>query len=460
MTERNIQAVDEEFQPTDEPVRINGRNPTATTTVSTEQRWTIPPLSQIGENPEALRDGLKGHFDANLPFEPNYYQGAALTESNDEGFNGAVMVPDGRVVFIPTVNFGSIGLYDPVSDTYQQGPGVNGGEFNRAALARRLNNEYRALTNFSLPAPIEGGPRFRRERIVGYLIARKAVADLGLLAIPLIPVYIYEAATEGIWMKVDAFLASGPLVQGAVLIVASTVVYLLSRIDPSEWRDLYLASVRAGSRNAVRTLLLARGLPILAIVAAVLLGTAFGLPAWIIAAAALATGLVVRGLGKLWKRLTYRARQIDVESTLPNVDVMVDHITTPDGDRITVARVHTHWLAWPREDVLRDQIIRDIEAYFEDGSPEDSLPSLYYDHLQEVGRVDAEEVVESTRAEARSELEALVQPSSAPREVVEDRLYGAYPDRIVDSVLRDSQRVGRISEGDDAYYWHDHHAAD
>jgi hypothetical protein len=325
-----------------------------------------------------------------------------------------------------------------------------------ASLGRRLNNEYRALTNFSLPAPIEGGPRFRRERIVGYLLARKTVAALGVLAIPLIPVYIYEALTQGIWVKLDAFLASGPLVQAAVLAILTATIYLLSRIDPEEWRDLYLAGVRAGSRNAVRTVLLARGLPILAIIAAVLLGTAFSLPAWVIATAAILAGLLVRGLGKLWKRLTYRARQVDIETTLPNVDVMVDHIEGPGGHRIGVARVHTHWLAWPRDDVLRDQIIRDVEAYFRGDGPEESLPGRYYDHLQEVGRVDPEEVVESTRAEARSELEHVVHPRSAPREVVEDRLYGAYPDRVVDRVLRDAKRVGRISEGDDEYYWHDH----
>jgi hypothetical protein len=319
---------------------------------------------------------------------------------------------------------------------------------------RRLNNEYHALTNHSPPVLVEGSGQHRRARIVAYLGARKTLAALAVLMLPLIPVFIVQALTEGIWMKLDALLSSGPLVQVAVFTVVGAVVWLLSRVDPDEWTRFYLASTRAASRNAVRTIVIARGLPILAIVAAVILGLAFQLPVWFVATAALAVGLIVRLAGKLWKRLTYRARRVEFDETLPNVDVMVDDIEDGDGNRIGVARVHTHWIAWPTDDVLYDQIIRDVESYFDANSPKQSLPSVYYDHLEEVGRVDPDEVVDSVRAQARSDLEHVVAPDSAPQAVVEDRLYDAYPDRVVDAVISESERAGVLSQGDSEYYWH------
>ena len=46
-------------------------------------------------------------------------------------FNGGVLLPDGRVVFVPK-NFANVGLFDPSSNTFTSGPNV-GSEQNKFA---------------------------------------------------------------------------------------------------------------------------------------------------------------------------------------------------------------------------------------------------------------------------------------------------------------------------------------
>lgn len=320
------------------------------------------------------------------------------------------------------------------------------------SLARRLTNEYEALTNFALPSPIQGRD-YQRERIVGYLAGRKLVAGAGILAAPLLPVYLYEALTHSLWAKLNALAASGPLVQAALLLIGTSIVLVLAQIDPGEWRRLSLALERSLARNAIRSWLVARGLPVLAVAAAVAIGLGFQLGPLMIIAGALAVGLAVRGLARVWQHATHRIRQTEVDMTTPNVDVMVDHIDTPDG-LVWVARVHTHWLAWPDDQELRTQIERDIEAIFEDGQPEESLPARYYEELKEAGRTDPREVAEAVRLEAKRDLETAVKTGSARVEDVNDRLHDRYPDGVVASVLDESRAVGRVSRGDSRYYWH------
>merc|ERR1711939_892155 len=43
------------------------------------------------------------------------------------GYQGGVLLPDGRVVLVPGNNANTIGLYDPSIDTFKAGPHVGSG---------------------------------------------------------------------------------------------------------------------------------------------------------------------------------------------------------------------------------------------------------------------------------------------------------------------------------------------
>lgn len=79
----------------------------------------FPPYDTVGDDPQRVRDALGALFDEPAWAGPRYISGDSHPEGNG-AFDGAVLAPTGDVVFTPLAS-DSVGVYDPVTDTYTSG---------------------------------------------------------------------------------------------------------------------------------------------------------------------------------------------------------------------------------------------------------------------------------------------------------------------------------------------------
>lgn len=323
-----------------------------------------------------------------------------------------------------------------------------------AALRRRLRGEGLTFDGIHPRLSIDRGGLAAS---YAYVLARKAFATLGLIAVPVLVYLAGQALLTGrLWAYAMAYVAAPLVTKLLVAIVAVGGVALLARIDPDEWRALADATRRAASHQATQAVLFLAVIPLLAGIGIAAFLVAFGSGLTVGVVAGVVTAGVVRVGYRVFRRVTLTARTKSIRSGgRASVPTEWGAIANPDGEgEIYLARVGTRWYAWPEPGLVLDRTFEDIDALLSgDDRPRASLPQAYYDDLKDDGVTDATETIQARSTQAWRTVPEIVDGETRV-ETVREQLGEEYDPAIVERALRQLRERGLLSKADDIYRWH------
>ena len=192
---------------------------------------------------------------------------------------------------------------------------------------------------------------------VAYLVVRRMGATAAAVAAPLIPIYLIAAVATGQLSGIlGAFVAGSVAVQAAGGLLVLLVLAVAAWVTRGAVPDLRAALRNLAADTSVRLAVFRRGVPIVAMVTVYFLALGFDLPWFAAGVFALVAGIGTRGVYYLFRRIRYRATELDSPERTPSqVQVRAYRLSTADGERY-YASVNAHELAHEDADSLTDAV--------------------------------------------------------------------------------------------------------
>ncbi|WP_233562825.1 hypothetical protein [Haloarcula sp. Atlit-120R] len=286
---------------------------------------------------------------------------------------------------------------------------------------------------------------------VAYLVARRLGVTAAAVAAPLIPVYLIAAVATGqLSGIVGAFLAGSVAVQAAGGLLVLLVLVVGAWVTRGAVPDLRAALGNLAADTSVRLAVFRRGVPIVAMVTVYFLALGFGLPWFVAGVFALVAGVGTRGAYYLFRRIRYRATEMESPERTPSqVQVRAYRLSTADGERY-YASVNSHELAHEDADTLTDAVCRVAGSVFEGDSPGPSVEHAFAEDLLRFGIVDVDETERKLEKTAEEEAEGKMRSKHGryPAEKLEERITRRVPEHIWREVKHEKRLRGEWTKRD------------
>ncbi|RLM32681.1 hypothetical protein DVK01_20375 [Haloarcula sp. Atlit-120R] len=214
--------------------------------------------------------------------------------------------------------------------------------------------------------------------------------------------------------------------------------------------DLRAALGNLAADTSVRLAVFRRGVPIVAMVTVYFLALGFGLPWFVAGVFALVAGVGTRGAYYLFRRIRYRATEMESPERTPSqVQVRAYRLSTADGERY-YASVNSHELAHEDADTLTDAVCRVAGSVFEGDSPGPSVEHAFAEDLLRFGIVDVDETERKLEKTAEEEAEGKMRSKHGryPAEKLEERITRRVPEHIWREVKHEKRLRGEWTKRD------------
>lgn len=230
---------------------------------------------------------------------------------------------------------------------------------------------------------------------------------LGFAAIvaPLLPIYVIITLVK-LPSVVGALLSAAPEVQLLALAVIVLVGGALAYAARSAWTDVRTALVETASQQSVRATVVGRGIPLVGVGGAYVIGYGFVRSIVIAASFAILAGLFLRGLYLLALRAKYRTRGGET-TNIPAGRVIVQAAVLEDdsGREHYFARVNGGYeLLHPTEEGIVDTLTDVGDGLVTTGEATPTIAEWHAKFAFEFGITDIEETEQKLREKTRKRL--------------------------------------------------------
>lgn len=312
-------------------------------------------------------------------------------------------------------------------------------------FAKGVRATHRELTkSLDYYFPETGIARHGEFLTAGLLVSWRAAAVIGIIAAPILMMYVFQAVATGKLLTIAGIIISAPLTTKLPIAIAILVLIILPFADdPGRWTDTKAAVSRAMSLQRVRLYGLLVGFPVGVVGIVIVIGWTFRQPLLPVVGAALVAGLVARLAGYALSSAKFRVsggytptdRAIRTPARAV-VDVPPRPLYDIDDRDIYTAKINGKGLAWPDRDRLIDRIVTDVGDIFDQGQRDPSVETYYYEQMKDRGLVDPDRVRSKLRSDIRKQIEQSINGDGLPeRETVVEELKAEYDPDVVDDVM-------------------------
>jgi len=287
---------------------------------------------------------------------------------------------------------------------------------------------------------------------------RHVGALLAGISLPLVALYILVGLADGsVAAVVEAFLAAERGVQALVGLVAASIVAGLAYMARGAVPAVREALVESLSRGAVRTVLLVRGVPILAVILAYLLSFGFGLTFPVAIVAAVLTGLLARTAIVATLRVKATASLfgdwLKPDQSAMFLVVRAYELEDSDGVSRYYAGVNSKAVAADSIDEAVEAVLELSDRLVDEEESDPTVSEEYARDLLKYGLVGIDSTERKLEQRIREEVEGrLRKEGGLPESELESKLEGRYPSELWRSKLREWRLRGVIRRRDGYLY--------
>lgn len=305
----------------------------------------------------------------------------------------------------------------------------------------------RASTRLSRTAEDGEGPYLI---LAADMVLRHFGAILAAVSVPLVALYVLVGLADGsIAAVVEALLTADRGLQGLVGLLALSLVALLVYMARGAAPAIREALVESLSRATVRTVLLSRGVPYLAVILAYLLAFGLGFSFSLAVVAAVVSGVLARLAIVAAIRVRATASLFGDwlrpdESALFLV-VRAYQLEDADGEVRYYAEINSRAVAHDSIEEVVDAVLETADNLVDEEESEPTLPEQYAEDLLKYGIVGIDrsrkKIEQRVREETFGRLES---EGMLPESELESELEGEYPPDIWRSKWREWRLSGRL----------------
>jgi len=272
---------------------------------------------------------------------------------------------------------------------------------------------------------------------------RHTLAVLGPIALALVGLYVVVGFADGsVARVVEALIAADRGVQASVALVGVGGVALLAYMARDAAPAVREALVESLSRGAVRTVLLVRGVPYLAVVLVYLLSFGFNLPFTAAVVAAIVAGVLGRVaiVGALRVRATASlfGEWLEPDKSALFLVVRAYELRDADGTARYYAEVNQKAVAADSKKKLVDAVLEIADGLVDEEETDPTVAQTYAEDLLSYGIVGIEASRKKTIQRIQEETEGTISKEGAvSRASLERDLESEYPPEIAESKLRE-----------------------